>query len=176
MAVAVVAARLRSLLKDAAAASRKGDEIEELDQLVRVVGLLDKFPLPPSSPQADMIAAAVQQRATLQERQVRGLLKSKQEEKDFAARHASKEAHGQPKLSFGLSQCIRGGRCRALPLHCFSLLLCCHLELSGPHAANAQVFAAVLFGSDRRYRQGRKGCSDMTLKFPSGLVAHSCCH
>ncbi|KAL3159780.1 hypothetical protein ABBQ38_010187 [Trebouxia sp. C0009 RCD-2024] len=69
MAVAVVAARLRSLLKDAAAASRKGDEIEELDQLVRVVGLLDKFPLPPSSPQADMIAAAVQQRATLQERQ-----------------------------------------------------------------------------------------------------------
>lgn len=77
MAVAVVAARLRSLLIDAAAAFRKGDELEELEQLVRVVGVLDKFPLPPSSPQADMIAAAVQQRATLQERQVCGLLTKK---------------------------------------------------------------------------------------------------
>lgn len=70
MAVAVVAARLRSLLIDAAAAFRQGDELEVLNQLVRVVGVLERFPLPQGSPQADMIAAAVQQRATLPERQV----------------------------------------------------------------------------------------------------------
>ena len=85
MAVAVVAARLRSLLIDAAAACRKGDEFEELNQLVRVVGVLDKFPLPPSSPQADMIAAAVQQRATLQERQVCAVLR-RRKLKEYAAR------------------------------------------------------------------------------------------
>lgn len=72
MAVAVVAARLRSVLIDAAAAYRQGDEFEVLNQLVRVAGVLDRFPLPDRSPQADMIATAVQQRATLQERQVRG--------------------------------------------------------------------------------------------------------
>ena len=73
MAVAVVAARLRSVLIDAAAAFRQGNEFEVLNQLVRVAGVLDRFPLPHSSPQADMIATAVQQRATLQERQVPGL-------------------------------------------------------------------------------------------------------
>ena len=73
MAVAVVAARLRSVLIDAAAAYRQGDEFEVLNQLVRVAGMLDRFPLPDRSPQADMIATAVQQRATLQERQVCGL-------------------------------------------------------------------------------------------------------
>ena len=73
MAVAAVAARLRSVLIDAAAAYRQGDEFEVLNQLVRVAGVLDRFPLPDRSPQADMIATAVQQRATLQERQVRGL-------------------------------------------------------------------------------------------------------
>lgn len=72
MAVAVVAARLRSVLIDAAAAYRQGDEFEVLNQLVRVAGVLDRFPLPDRSPQADMIATAVQQRATLQERQVCG--------------------------------------------------------------------------------------------------------
>ena len=72
MAVAVVAARLRSVLIDAAAAYRQGDEFEVLNQLVRVAGVLDRFPLPERSPQADMIATAVQQRATLQERQVCG--------------------------------------------------------------------------------------------------------
>ena len=70
MAVAVVAARLRSTLIDAAAAFRQEDEFEVLNQLVKIVGVLHKFPLPERSPQADMIAAAVQQRATLQERQV----------------------------------------------------------------------------------------------------------
>ena len=70
MAVAVVAARLRSALIDAAAAYRQGNELEVLNELVRIVGVLDKFPLPPRSPQADMIATAVQQRATLPERQV----------------------------------------------------------------------------------------------------------
>ena len=72
MAVAVVAARLRSILIDAAAAYRQGNEFEVLNQLVRVAGVMDKFPLPDRSPQADMIATAVQQRATLQERQVCG--------------------------------------------------------------------------------------------------------
>lgn len=70
MAVAAVAARLRAILVDAAACQRQGNELEVLDQLSRVVGILDKFPLPPKSPQADMIATAVQQRATLPERQV----------------------------------------------------------------------------------------------------------
>ncbi|DBA73106.1 TPA: hypothetical protein ACH3X2_010045 [Trebouxia sp. C0005] len=69
MAVAVVSARLRSALIDAAAAYRQGNELEVLNELVRIVGVLDKFPLPPRSPQADMIATAVQQRATLPERQ-----------------------------------------------------------------------------------------------------------
>lgn len=70
MAVAVVSARLRSALIDAAAAYRQGNELEVLHELVRIVGVLHKFPLPPRSPQADMIATAVQQRATLPERQV----------------------------------------------------------------------------------------------------------
>jgi len=70
MAVAVVSARLRSALIDAAAAYRQGNELEVLNELMRIVGVLDKFPLPPRSPQADMIATAVQQRATLPERQV----------------------------------------------------------------------------------------------------------
>ena len=70
MAVAVIAARLRSALIDAAAACRQGNEFEVLNQLLRIAGVLDKFPLPQKSPQADMIAAAVQQRATLPERQV----------------------------------------------------------------------------------------------------------
>ena len=70
MAVAVVSARLRSALIDAAAAHRQENEFEVLTQLVHIVGVLDKFPLPQRSPQADMIATAVQQRATLQERQV----------------------------------------------------------------------------------------------------------
>ena len=71
MAVSVVSARLRSVLVDAAAAYRAEDEYEVLSQLVRIVGVLDKMPLAESSPQADMIATAVQQRATLEERQVR---------------------------------------------------------------------------------------------------------
>ena len=70
MAVAVIAARLRSTLIDAAAAYRQGDEFEVLNLLVRIVGVLDKFPLPSGSADADMIATAVQQRATLPERQV----------------------------------------------------------------------------------------------------------
>ncbi|DBA86176.1 TPA: hypothetical protein ACH3X1_005685 [Trebouxia sp. C0004] len=69
MAVAVVSARLRSALIDAAAAYRQGKELDVLNELVRIVGALDKFPLQPRSPQADMIATAVQQRATLPERQ-----------------------------------------------------------------------------------------------------------
>ena len=70
MAVAVIAARLRSTLIDAAASYRQRDEFEVLNQLVRIVGVLDKFPLPSKSAEADMIATAVQQRATLEERQV----------------------------------------------------------------------------------------------------------
>ena len=71
MALAVVSARMRSVLVDAAAAYRSEDEYEVLSQLMRIVGVLNKMPLPDRSPQADMIAAAVQQRATLEERQVR---------------------------------------------------------------------------------------------------------
>ena len=70
MAIAVVSARMRSVLVDAAAAYRSRDEYEVLTQLVRIVGVLNKMPLPNRSPQADMIATAVQQRATLEERQV----------------------------------------------------------------------------------------------------------
>lgn len=70
MAVAVVSARLRSALIEAAAAYRQENEFEVLNELVYIAGVLDRFPLPPGSPQADMIATAVQQRATLPERQV----------------------------------------------------------------------------------------------------------
>lgn len=70
MAVAVVAARLRGILVDAAACQRQNSDFEVLDKLMRVGSILDKFPLPQQSPQADMIATAVQQRATLPERQV----------------------------------------------------------------------------------------------------------
>lgn len=68
--MAVAAARLRGVLVDAAACQRQGNELELLEQLLHVVGILTSFPLPQGSPQADMIAAAVQQRATLPERQV----------------------------------------------------------------------------------------------------------
>ena len=74
MAVAVAAARLRGILVDAAACQRQGNELEVLEQLLHIGGILATFPLPQGSPQADMIAAAVQQRATLPERQVLLLL------------------------------------------------------------------------------------------------------
>ena len=43
---------------------------EALYQLLRLAGLLDALPLPPGSPQADMVAASIAQRATLAEREV----------------------------------------------------------------------------------------------------------
>ena len=43
---------------------------EVLIQLLRLAGLVTALPLPPRSPQGEMIAAALQQRATLEERQV----------------------------------------------------------------------------------------------------------
>lgn len=43
---------------------------EALYQLLRIAGLLEALPLPPRSPQADMVAASISQRATLQEREV----------------------------------------------------------------------------------------------------------
>ena len=43
---------------------------EALYQLLRIAGLLESLPLPPRSPQADMVAASISQRATLQEREV----------------------------------------------------------------------------------------------------------
>ena len=70
MAVAVVAARLRGILVDAAACQRQGNELEVLEHLMHVGGILRTFPLPESSPEADMIATAVGQRATLEERKV----------------------------------------------------------------------------------------------------------
>ena len=70
MAVAVVAARLRGILVDAAACQRQGNEFEVLEHLMHVGGILRTFPLPESSPEADMIATAVGQRATLEERKV----------------------------------------------------------------------------------------------------------
>ena len=39
-------------------------------QLLRLAGLLDALPLPPRSAQADMVAAGIANRATLQEREV----------------------------------------------------------------------------------------------------------
>lgn len=46
---------------------------EAFFQLLRLAGLLEALPLPPRSPQADMVAASISQRATLQEREVRFL-------------------------------------------------------------------------------------------------------
>ena len=43
---------------------------EALFQLLRIAGLLESLPLPPRSPHADMVAASISQRATLQEREV----------------------------------------------------------------------------------------------------------
>ena len=43
---------------------------EELYQLLRLMGLMDALPLPKKSPQAEMVAAGLSQKATLPERQV----------------------------------------------------------------------------------------------------------
>ncbi|KAK9803595.1 hypothetical protein WJX72_003223 [[Myrmecia] bisecta] len=69
MAQAVVAAKARGTLVDACAAYRDMDAQEVLYQLLRLAGLLDRFPFARSSPEADMIATAMQQRGTLEERQ-----------------------------------------------------------------------------------------------------------
>ncbi len=45
---------------------------EAFFQLLRLAGLLDALPLPPASPQADMVAASISRRATLAEREVWG--------------------------------------------------------------------------------------------------------
>ncbi|KAK9908012.1 hypothetical protein WJX75_001523 [Coccomyxa subellipsoidea] len=69
IALAVIAAKARGALIDACAAYRENNSQEALYQLLRIAGLLEALPLPPRSPQADMVAASISQRATLQERE-----------------------------------------------------------------------------------------------------------
>ncbi|CAL8469335.1 g8876 [Coccomyxa elongata] len=69
IALAVIAAKARGALIDACAAYRENDSQEALFQLLRIAGLLESLPLPPRSPHADMVAASISQRATLQERE-----------------------------------------------------------------------------------------------------------
>lgn len=68
MACAAVAARARGLLVDALASRRGGDAAEGLVLVGRLAALLSALPLPVGGPQAPMVAEALSQRATLEER------------------------------------------------------------------------------------------------------------
>ena len=68
MSCAAVAARARALLVDALASRRGGDATEALVLVARLASLLSALPLPAGGPQAPMVATAISQRASLEER------------------------------------------------------------------------------------------------------------
>ena len=71
MVSAVVASRARNALISACAGYREGDNNEVLVQLLKLAGVITALPLPEKSAHAEMVAAGLQQRATLPERQAR---------------------------------------------------------------------------------------------------------
>ena len=74
MVSAVVAKRCRQCLITACACYRENENDDIMFQLLKLSGLMTALPLPAGSPQADMVATGLQQRATLPERQVRSSL------------------------------------------------------------------------------------------------------
>ena len=68
LSLAAVAAKARALLVDALASRRGGDPTEALLLVARLASLLSALPLPLGGPQAPMVAEALSQRATLEER------------------------------------------------------------------------------------------------------------
>lgn len=69
MVSAVVSSRARNALITACAGYREGDNNEVLVQLLKLAGVITALPLPEGSAHAEMVAAGLQQRATLPERQ-----------------------------------------------------------------------------------------------------------
>lgn len=70
MTVATVAAKARSALVSACAAYRERDMEEAMLQLLRIASVLNAFPLPPGSAEAEAVGASVQQKFSLEERQI----------------------------------------------------------------------------------------------------------
>lgn len=70
MVNAVVAKRSRQVLITACASYREEKNNEVLMELLKLAGLTTALPLPEHSPQTEMVAAGIQQSATLPERQV----------------------------------------------------------------------------------------------------------
>ena len=68
MSLAAVAAKARGLLVDALASRRGGDLPESLLLVAELASLVSSLPLVEGGPQAPMLAAALSQRATLEER------------------------------------------------------------------------------------------------------------
>jgi len=68
MSCAAVAAKARALLVDALASRRGGDFTESLLLVAKLASLLSALPLVEGGPQAPMVATALSQRATLEER------------------------------------------------------------------------------------------------------------
>lgn len=127
MAQGIVASRSQALLIDLCAAVREQRSGDKLYLLLQLGGLLSAFALPEKSAQAEMVAARLQQRYSLEERKVG--LNSAFVSGDCSCR--TQECFDRPNL--GLIDCQ--GACTGMtppfinsvtlmPLHCHNTLRC----------------------------------------------------